>query len=115
MYVFYCHMFGTLMVVLKSTFHHSMICVPLLGLLLKEYDFMCKQPYTQSNELISLCPLLTNALFICPVVVNFEDGKCKDSDVSHGDTIISLGTLCHGLYRQDRYEKLADDALPQMP
>ena len=57
------------------------------------------------KNLLSVCALARSGL-----VVKFVDDKCTVHDLRDGDNVVASGSVCHGLYRLDAYEKCAHKA-----
>ena len=43
-------------------------------------------------------------------MVKFLDDRCTVHDLSDGNVIVAFGSLCHGLYRLDSYDRCVNDA-----
>jgi len=53
--------------------------------------------------------LSISALTRIRLVVKFIDDKCTVHDLSAGDTIVASGSLCHGLYKLNAYDRCVED------
>ena len=53
--------------------------------------------------------LSIHALTRIGLVMKFIDDKCIVHDLSAGDTIMALGSLCHGLYKLNAYDICVED------